>query len=149
MKPRLLVLLTVLVAALASKGVTAAQRGTGEIKFLKMTVPGSVERVTWSVQGGRCSVQIWGPTYRIGQGDPTDEIQARETLLPPTQVWLLQSDGTAIPHAGRTEKSTIVHDGAANSVIASYFPRSARTKAISVVVRVGDQFLVEPLPYID
>jgi hypothetical protein len=144
MKTRSFFVLTVLLAALASGGVDA-QRSSHEIKFLKMNVPGKVERVAWSVESNQCSVQIWGPSFRIGPGDPTSEIQAHETLLPRTQVWLLRSDGTAIPQTRKPERGGVGNDGAGHAVMTSYFPASARTKAISVVVSVDDEFLVEPL----
>src|SRR5438105_14363571 len=75
MRPRSLIGVTALLTVLMC-GHIGAQRLSGEMKFLKMNVPGKVERVTWSVQGSECSVQIWGPSFRIGKGDPTSEVQA-------------------------------------------------------------------------
>jgi hypothetical protein len=149
-KPRSFIVLSALLAALASGGVDA-QRSSGEIRFLKMNVPGKVERVAWAVQRGRCSVQIWGPSFRTGPGDPTiNEIQAHQALLPLTQVWLLTTDGTAIPQTRNPERGSVVDvdDGSGHSVVAFHFPASARTRAISVVVSVDGQFFVEPLPYV-
>jgi len=148
MRPRSLIGVTALLTVLMS-GRIGAQRPSGEVKFLKMNVPGKVERVTWSVQGSECSVQIWGPSFRIGQGDPTSAVQANEALLRRRlQVWLLKSDGTAIPHKRESEGGGVGSNGSASSVAAYYFPASARTKATSVVVSVDGQFLVEPLPYV-
>jgi hypothetical protein len=134
------------VAALVPSGV-GAQRSSTEMKLLKMNVPGKVERVVWSVQRSQCSVQIWGPSFRITEEDPTNEIRAHEGLFPRTQVWLLKSDGTAIPQTRKPETGGVGNNSAGNRVVASYFPASARTTAISVVVSVDDQFLVEPLTF--
>ena len=148
MKPRLLIALTAVLSALAVGGV-GAQGSSGEIKFLKMSAPGKIERVAWVVESGRCSVQIWGPSFRIGPGDPTNEIQAHEALLRRrTQVWLLSSDGTAIPQKREPEGGGVGNDGSGSALAAYYFPASARTRASSVVVSVDGQFLVEPLPYV-
>jgi hypothetical protein len=147
MKSRSFILLTALLAVLASGGV-AAQRPSGEIKSLKMNVPGKVHHVDWLVQRRECSLQIWGPSFRIDSGDPTNEIQAHEALLPRTQVWLVKSDGTAIPQTRKPERGGVGNNGAGNAVVAYHFPASARTKAIAVVVSVDDQLLVEPLPLV-
>jgi hypothetical protein len=149
MRPRTLISVTALLTLLMSGGV-GAQRSAGEVKFLKMSVPGKVERVAWSVQSTECSIQIWGPSFRIGQGDPTNEIQSHEALLRRRiQVWLLRSDGTAIPHTREPEGGGVGNDGSGSSVATYYFPASARTTATSVVVSVDGQFLVEPLPYVN
>src|SRR5579872_5867982 len=125
MKPRSLIVLTAVLTGLASGGV-GAQRSSGEVKFLKMNVPGKVERVAWAVQGAECSVEIWGPSFPIAQTVPTNEIQAHETLLRRrTQVWLLRSDGTAIPQKRKPEGGGVENAGSTSSVATYYFPASA------------------------
>lgn len=147
MKPLFCTFLVALLATLVP-GRVGAQRPVDDIKFLKMSVPGKIERVSWSVLRDQCSIQIWGPSFPIAVGDPTNEIQAHEALFPRTQVWLLKSDGTAIRQTRKPERGGVGDNGSARRVVAAYFPASACKEAISVVVKVDEQFLVEPLPLI-
>jgi hypothetical protein len=143
MKRRLLFIVTTLLAAAPGSVSVSAQRATGEVQFLELSLPGKVEFVTWGLDKDWCSVQVFGPAYRAAYDEPTSNIQAHESQLPRVQVWLLKADGTSIPQTRRPEKGSVVRNGVGRSVIAAYFPSSARTEAISVVISIDDEFMVE------
>ena len=103
---------------------------------LPISVPGKISHVCWMIQTNLCVLDICFPGTR--DSEPAAD-------HPPTQVWLLKTDGTVIPKEGG---GILLHRpmgdwGYDNT--AYTFPLSAKTEACAVVVRIGEQCFVEPL----
>jgi hypothetical protein len=103
---------------------------------LPVKVPGKVDRASWTC-GGDCAVQITFPGYDDGRDEPR---------RPTTQVWMLKSDGTAIPQVGVPDDVTIGGGGGKVPSTTWTFPLTARTDATRIVVRVDEQFFVVKVP---
>ena len=103
---------------------------------LPVSVPGKVDYAYWTC-GGDCAIQITFPRYEDGRDEPR---------RPTTQVWMLKSDGTAIPQDGVPDDITIVGAGLRVPSTLRTFPLAARTDAIRMVVRVDEQFFVVKVP---
>jgi hypothetical protein len=108
-------------------------------KTLNIKVPGKITFVYWSVQSNSTYIQISFPGVPHGQTEPE---------VARTQVWLLKSDGTAMPQMYKSPESPamgISMAGRDTPFVIYTFPSSARTEAISVVVKVDDEFFAERL----
>jgi hypothetical protein len=149
MKPSSPVLLAALVLAVLGCCRVRAQspsdaQGLRTTKRLKMNVPGQVTQVILSVlRNDFCNVQIHFPDTRLHPGDP----KAGRASMPffRTQVWLLKSDGTSVPRTREPARLGVGNAGSGHAFVSYDFPTSACTEAVSVVLRVEDQFLVESL----
>jgi len=106
------------------------------LTVVQLKVPPTISRVYWSVETNGCSIHIHWPSVREDQ--PSLE-------HPPVQVWLLKSDGTAIPQTGKSGTGAFTKAGFIMPHTIFFFPPSARAEAVSVVLRLGDEFFVEPL----
>jgi hypothetical protein len=104
-------------------------------KVLGIKAPGKVEAVFWTIQRDVCSIQVSFPS--VPQGEELPE-HAR------VQVWLLESDGTAISPVHQGPVSILKSGWQTPSVIYA-FPEFARTEAVAVVVRIDDEYHVEAL----
>ena len=134
-KPGTFLIFAAVLGALAS-GCRGTQRSSGGkdvpvTKTLKMKIPDKVAFVIWSVlRGDHCSVQI---------GSPEAPNVSR------TQLWLLKSDGTAIPQAQNPVRLNVAMANRSQALAIYDFTSAGCAKAVSVVLNVDDQFLVEPL----
>jgi hypothetical protein len=109
-------------------------------KRLKLTVPGKVVDVIWSIQRELCAIQIDFPPVRQGEKEPT---HAR------TQIWLLGSGGSIVLPTSKSPESPAIgfsNLGETTYFVSYTFPLSAKGEAIAVVLQVDDEFFVEPLP---
>jgi hypothetical protein len=71
--------------------------------------------------------------------------QFAPTSPPPTQVWLLRNDGTVVAPTQAAVVSGVGFPGAGPPKVAYHYDCAVEKEALSVVVRLGDEFLVQTL----
>jgi hypothetical protein len=71
--------------------------------------------------------------------------QFSPTSPPPTQVWLLRNDGTVVAPTQAAVVSGVGFPGAGPPKVAYHYDCAVEREALSVVVRLGDEFLVQTL----
>jgi hypothetical protein len=136
-------LLAALASGCAAPSCFSGSRSVPVTKTLKMSVPGKVAFVIWSVvRRNHCSVQVASPDAAGVKGDLA---RGEAPAAFSSQVQLLKSDGTAIPQAQAPVRLNFSTAGR-SYVLAIYdFTSSGCASAASVSLKVDDQVLVEPL----
>jgi hypothetical protein len=118
-------------------------RGSSErlpiLQDLAATVSGKLELAQWRIyRDGGCVVRLGFAPVPVGTSEPPRA---------ETQVWLLRADGTVIPPTRPPDEmgTTFVDSKVVSRtrVRIYQYPPSARTEAISLVVRVGDDYFTE------
>ena len=111
-------------------------RASRDTIALGIKVPEKVSEVFWSVQSEVCTIQVSFPSLPDGDTQPEH---------PPTQVWLLKSDGTTIATVSEpTTMGTSMAGHTTESAIYT-FPQTAHLEAIAVVVSIDGQLFTEKL----
>lgn len=130
------------VAPPRGRGAETREERLPIIQDLAATATGKLARAQWRIESNRmlegCVVRLSFAPVPVGTPEPA---------RPETQVWLLRADGTVIPAARPPdEMGSTFADGKVVSttrVRIYQYPLSARSEAISVVIRVGDDFFTE------
>jgi hypothetical protein len=115
------------------RGAAARSSANFLIRFELNNAPG-VEQVAWRVEDTRgCYLEI---QYRDTWSPAT---------LPPSQVWLLRSDGTAVPRTRPVVMTGGGFGGTGPSYASYYYDCAAQPDAATVVVKLGQEFFVKPV----
>jgi len=107
-------------------------------RILGIKAPGKISFVDWSVQKSACVVQLVLASP-VRDAEPLPE-------APPTQVWLLKDDGTAIAKINKPHVSTVSTRRGETASVTYLFPLTAASDAVAVVVQVDGVFFVAPIP---
>jgi hypothetical protein len=111
---------------------TRGERLPVRSQVLSATASGVLDMAEWRIENDREFV------VRLGFAPaPAGAPEPR----PVTQVWLLRADGTAIPQAKPPDEVRSTGRIPRNRIY--QYPLSARDEAVSVVVRVGDDYFAD------